>query len=138
MPSTSVVSSYRSWTLPLMAAGAFLGATAAMAAGSVSDAQAVYAQDRAACNSGRTNQDRATCLQEAGAALRAARQGQLADTGGRESERNRTVRCEPLPAQDREDCMRRMSGEGITSGSARDGGTYRELTRPVEAPRRVN
>ena len=135
MPSTSVVSSYRSWTLPLMAAGAFLGATAAMAAGSVSDAQAVYAQDRAACNSGRTNQDRATCLQEAGAALRENGRGGLDQNKG-QYEGNRLQRCEGQPAADRHDCLRRMSGEGTTSGSVESGGIYRELVTPVVPPQR--
>lgn len=102
------------------------------------EAQARYKSDRAMCMNGGSNQDRATCLQEAGAALQAARQGQLSVAETQQIENNRTVRCDRLPAQDREDCMRRMSGEGITSGTARDGGTYRELTRPVAAPRRAN
>ena len=119
-------------------AAVLLIAPASAAGNDLREAQARYKSDRAMCMNGSSNQDRATCLQEAGAALRAARQGQLSDTETKRIEANRSVRCDPLPAQDREDCMRRMSGEGITSGAARDGGTYRELTRPEAAPRRVN
>ncbi len=49
---------------------------------------------------------------------------------------NQSVRCAALPPDDREDCQRRMSGQGTTKGSAESGGIYRELTRslPPEKP----
>jgi hypothetical protein len=105
---------------------------AAAAGGKLSDAQARYQQDRAACMSGRSNEDRATCLREAGAALQAAKRGRLGDDQG-SYEKNRLLRCEPLPAGDREDCVRRMQGEGTVKGSAEEGGTYRELRTTVPA-----
>src|SRR6185295_19388 len=114
----------------LCAAGALLmpaAATAAERAG----AEAVYQRDRAACNSGQSSQDRATCLNEAGAALREARRGQL-DDGQSQFERNRLLRCDRQPAQDRADCVRRMNGEGVTSGSVEGGGILRELVTPAD------
>jgi hypothetical protein len=108
----------------------------AQAAGrsSLSEAQATYNRDRAACMRGEGGQDRATCLKEAGAALQEAKRGGLSDNRA-EYERNQTVRCDYQPAQDREDCMRRMRGEGTTSGSVQGGGVLRELTVPA-TPRR--
>jgi len=126
----------RSLGVALCAVGVFLGATAAAAAdsGRLSSAQRVYQQDRAACMSGQTNQDRATCLREAGAALQEARRGGLDDRQA-EYERNRLLRCDSQPAEDRQDCVRRMSGEGTTSGSAAGGGIIRELVTPVTPPK---
>jgi len=139
MLSTHAVISYRSWGLALCAAGTLLSATLASAADrgkQLSSAQAIYQQDRAACLSGQTNQDRATCLREAGAALQEARRGGLDDRRG-EYERNRLLRCDSQPAEDRQDCVRRMSGEGTISGSVAGGGILRELVTPV-TPRQGN
>jgi hypothetical protein len=136
MPSVvHAVSSFRSLGLALCATGAFLGASAAAAAagGSASDAQRIYQADRAACIRGDTGQDRATCLREAAAALQEAKRGRL-DDGQAQFEQNRLLRCEKQPAEDRQDCIRRMNGEGTTSGSVKGGGIYRELVVPVPAP----
>jgi hypothetical protein len=62
--------------------------------------------------------------------LHEARRGGL-DTVVRDLGQNRMIRCNALPAQDREDCAGRMQGEGFTTGSAQDGGVLRELARPV-------
>lgn len=95
----------------------------------LSDAQATYRADRAACLSGKTNQDRDTCLREAGAALQEARRGGLDNARG-EFETNRLARCDSQPPEDRALCVRRMNGEGFTSGSVAGGGIYRELSVP--------
>ena len=122
-----------SLALPATAVAALLFAgMAAAAGGELSDAQARYRQDRAACMSGQSNEDRATCLREAGAALQAAKRGRLGDDQG-SYEQNRLLRCDRVPARDREDCVRRMNGEGIVKGSAESGGTYRELRTTVPA-----
>jgi len=105
---------------------------AAAAGGNLSEAQARYQQDRAACTSGQSQQDRATCLREAGAALQEAKRGQ--NGGGQTSyERNQLLRCDRLTAGEREDCLRRMRGEGTVSGSVEGGGIYRELRTTVPA-----
>jgi len=113
----------------LCVAGTLLVSTISIAADRTG-AEAVYKRDRAACNSGQTSQDRATCLKEAGAALAEARRGGL-DDGRGQLEKNRLLRCDNQPPQDRDDCVRRMNGEGITSGSVEGGGILRELSTPV-------
>jgi hypothetical protein len=121
----------RAWGLALCAAGALLSATVTVAAdrGGLSEAQRTYQRDRAACMSGQTSQDRATCLREASAALQEAKRGNLND-GQAEFERNRLLRCEKQPPQDRQECVRRMSSEARVSGSVEGGGVLRELTTP--------
>jgi hypothetical protein len=115
------------------AVGAVLVAgMAAAAGGNLSEAEARYQQDRAACMSGQSNQDRATCLREAGAALGEAKRGRLGD-GQSSYEQNRMIRCDRLTAGEREDCLRRMHGEGTVSGSVESGGIYRELRTTVPA-----
>lgn len=91
--------------------------------------QSRYQQERAACLNGSSGQDRETCLREAGAALQERQRNTLTDAD-RQFERNREIRCDPLPAGDREDCVRRMRGEGFVSGSVESGGIYRE-TRTI-------
>lgn len=105
--------------------------------------RARFESERAACVSGRSNQDRATCLREANAAFAQARKGQL-DDGATPYAANASARCEALKGDDRRDCVARMNGEGTTTGSVAAGGISRELvTRtvgtpvPVEAPPEV-
>lgn len=96
------------------------------------DALARYQQERATCVNGESNQDRPTCLREAGAALAEARRGGLDDGGTRmqqyrQYERNALERCAPLPDEDRLACAARMQGMGTVSGSVQAGGLLREL-----------
>ena len=98
----------------------------------VDDIQVRYTQERAKCLSGESNQDRTTCLKEAGAARDQARRGQLgvADT---DLTRNAKARCDALAGDEARDCRARMNGAGTTSGSAAAGGIYREtVTREVK------
>jgi hypothetical protein len=119
-------SSCLSFGLALTASGALFAADRLV----LTDAKAVYERDRAACMSGATGgQDRATCLKEAGAALQESKRGGLND-GQTQFEQNRVLRCDNQPPQDRPDCLRRMSGEGTTSGSVQGGGVLRELVTP--------
>lgn len=94
-------------------------------------AAARYQQERAACMNGQSNQDRATCLKEAGAAYAEAKHGGLKVTGAtggkRDREANALQRCTALPAEESKACMARMQGEGSTSGTAASGGILREL-----------
>jgi len=123
------------WTLFML--GAALCSTSALADSKsrAAEAQALYQQERAVCMSGQSNQDRATCLREAGAALaQARREGWGADQAAQYLHNART-RCERLPDVDRRDCVARMQGQGTTSGSAAGGGIYRELvTREITLP----
>lgn len=121
-------------TIRIVAVGGLLCATVAVAAdrGDPSDARARYQSDRAACLSGESNQDRKTCLREAGAAQQEARRGGLDDRQA-QYERNLIERCDRHPAEDRQYCIRRMNGEGRVEGSVAGGGIYRELTVTVPA-----
>jgi hypothetical protein len=101
----------------------------ATAAGDSSDANARYRAERAACTNGQSNQDRATCLKEAGAALQEAKLGHLNDNQAAQRS-NALLRCNALPAGDRDLCQRRINGEGTTKGSALEGGIIRELIVP--------
>jgi hypothetical protein len=105
-------------------------AGSAGAATHLSEAQLRYKQERAVCMNGQSNQERATCLKEAGAAYAEAKRDSLGRSDASALQRNQQLRCEALKGSDREDCLRRMSGEGVTSGSAQQGGILRELTRP--------
>lgn len=108
----------------LLVAGAAIAATA-------SDAQLRYQQERKACLSGASHQDRATCLREAGAALQEASRGRLGGGNGSRFGDNAVARCAALPPADRDECVMRMR-EGTTSGSAAQGGVLRELVSPVK------
>jgi len=111
-----------------------LSASAMAATGAASsEIEARYAQDRAKCLSGMSNQDRATCLKEAGAARAAARQGQLEDAGAAK-QRNAKMRCDALTGDDAKDCRSRADGKGTVSGSVEAGGVLRETVTTQITP----
>jgi hypothetical protein len=112
------------------------GACAASAAtgASASQIQAQYERERAVCLSGRSNQDQATCLKEAGAARDVARRGLLESEGNPDYRRNQLERCKALSGEEAKDCRLRMKGAGVVSGSASAGGIYRELRTVEPAP----
>lgn len=117
-----------------LGAGAFTSfAMAASNGASNHDIEMRYKADVAACNSGQSGQDKATCLQEAGAALAAARKNKLTDNNQLEIN-NKTARCNALPADQRDDCLMQMSGTNTTStGSVTGGGILRETTITIPA-----
>lgn len=93
-----------------------------------------YQQQRQACLSGQSGQDRATCLREAGAALAEARRGTLSSGNGEADwQRNAAARCERhTDATERDACERIARGEGTQDGSVAEGGILYELvTRSV-------
>ncbi len=91
-----------------------------------------YVKDRADCDAGKTAEDRATCLKEAGAAQTERKRNTL-DTNG-STQQNAVDRCNALPAKDKADCMARIDGPSAknqkttTSGSVAGGGVLRETT----------
>ena len=95
-------------------------------------AQGSFQEERAACMKLSDADERKTCLREVGAARVEAKRGGLADSA--EYQKNLTARCNYLPAGDREDCERRMRGEGTVTGSVEGGGIYRELRTIVPVP----
>jgi hypothetical protein len=114
----------------LMVAGAQAATTEA--AGSID------ARERADCEAGRSTQDRATCLKEAGAAARERKRNGLANVGS--ARLNATERCKPLPVEDKADCLARIEGPAspnqqvTTSGSVAAGGVIRETKTTTVGP----
>jgi hypothetical protein len=109
-------------------------APAAWAAGNqaLAQAQQQFKQERAHCLSGQSQQDRATCLKEAGAAYEEARRGALANPSGTNLGGNAVERCKAQPAADREACVQRIMGAGTAEGSVEGGGIIRSTETPVK------
>jgi hypothetical protein len=91
-------------------------------------------QERENCLAGRSHQPQDVCLREAGAALDAARRGQLPAEDPARLAANALARCDARPADQREMCERMARGEGTVSGSADSGGVVREIRVIVEEP----
>ena len=107
--------------------------TPSFAAGaSAPGAKTSYVKERADCEAGKTAQDRATCLKEAGAAAQERKRNTLDNSGS--AAQNATDRCNALPAAERGDCIARIKGpisanqRTSTSGSVAGGGVIRETT----------
>lgn len=109
---------------------------AAIAAPKPDAIQETYLKEREACLTGRSAQDRATCLKEAGAARQEARRGTLdSRVDARQLTENALARCRAVHTEDRADCERLALGDGRSSGSVAEGAVLKELvTRRVEAP----
>ena len=116
---------------------ALLLACAGTAAAAPADAaEARYRQDHAACLDGRSPQDRATCLKEAGAALAEARRRTL-DNGETPAQlrANALQRCQRVADADRAACERMAQGGGQRSGSVAEGAVVTQITtRTVGTP----
>lgn len=132
----------RSLTSSLMLAGLLCGG-AAFAADNANrqDPQERYRQEVAACNSGQTQQDKQTCLREAGAALQAARQGQLDNSTQVASyDGNALSRCSVFMGEELAACRARVIGHGtqegatVTHGSVNEGGILRESVQVITIP----
>ncbi len=98
------------------------------------DLDAQYQREKATCSNGQSNQDRATCLREAGAAYQQAKQGKLSNSPGMPYNQNALERCKILPPQDQADCQRRIDSPSDIEGSARSGGILRKDVTIVPAP----
>ena len=133
--TTRTISLNATFRMVLLAGGLLLASGSTMAA--ENDRQGstgiTIAQERQNCVEGKTNQDRETCLREAGAAKQESQRGNLRDTGDYNS--NASKRCATLPADQKADCERRSMGEGSVSGSVGSGGVVRELVTPIPAPK---
>lgn len=104
---------------------------------SVDDARLKYERERADCTMGRSNQPKATCLKEAGAAYAEARRHTLTSRSDDASQyaANAAKRCEVQKGEMRDLCLRRVGGEGTVQGSVAAGGKIEELvvTSPTAA-----
>ena len=107
---------------------------AAAAAESDATMRQRYMQERETCLAGRSHQPQDVCLREAGAALDAARRGQLTAEDPARLAANALARCDARPADQREMCERMVRGEGTVTGSIDSGGFVREIRVIVEEP----
>lgn len=119
----------------LCAAGLMLAAGAVHAADAIGRAaiQSQYEQDVANCKNGKTNQDRTTCMREAGAARDEALRQNLKDGSSDQLQQNMVDRCNRLPAGSRQDCLTQMSSPTNVRGSVQGGGVLRETVIQVPA-----
>lgn len=120
---------------PLIAiASLTLSALLAASAAQAVTPQQTYAADRKACLSGQSNQDRATCLKEAGAVLAESRAGRRDGAASpQDLSANALQRCERVQTEDREACRRMVQGEGQRSGSVDAGGVLTQIATPTPA-----
>lgn len=108
-----------------------MSATAQIAAGTTGiDATGNAQSEMAACNNGKTQQDRATCLIEVKNANAAKRAGKVDNAGG-QFKANAMQRCNVLPSQDRVACEARVAGYGNPQGSVAGGGVITEIETVV-------
>ncbi len=122
--------------LSVAAAGLLIAGSAfAAGAGGKSNAEldAQYQREKAVCTSGQSNQDKATCLREAGAAYQQAKQGSLQTNQSQQYSQNAVERCKSLPTQDQMDCQRRIDNPTEVEGNARSGGILRKDVTVVPA-----
>lgn len=103
-------------------------------ADTLTDAQARYKEDMAACASVTDNDALKTCRLEARNALAEAKRNRLDDTSDSEYSKNLSQRCDVHTGDERAACEARMHGEGRTDGSVTEGGILREIVRPMPKP----
>lgn len=132
---TSTAASARQFVMTtlagLLSAACVLCTAPAAAQGATSNAVSTgVGNPYKACTDGTTNEDRATCLKEAGAAKLEAQRGNLT-TPAAAANRNALQRCDALPASDKQACRLRIMGAGTTSGSVAGGGVIREVVTVV-------
>ena len=133
---TTPTRSKKGRTLAALATAALVGAFATPAAfaadPAAAEANARYMKERADCEAGRTAEDKATCLKEAGAAQVERKRKTLDNSGSPVA--NATDRCNVMPAKDKADCLARVLGPVkanqtvTTSGSVAGGGMIKETT----------
>ena len=125
----------------LIAAGS-LAAGSALAADAAAEpdpaAKPTYQKERADCEAGRTAEDRATCLKEAGAAAEERKRNRLDNAGA--PRENALGRCNALAGKEKTDCIARIDGpmkpnqQVTTSGSVSGGGILRETKTTTTGP----
>ena len=81
--------------------------------------------------SGKSQQDKATCLKEAKAAYQESRRSGLGTQGDAQLSSNATQRCRAQPVADRAACVDRIVGAGTSEGSVKGGGVIRRTESKV-------
>ena len=130
-PSTSKHMARGLFGFALTAALAMTAATAQVASGTTGiDNTGSAKSELAACNSGRTQQDRETCLLEVKNANEARRAGKVDNAGGQFAA-NALARCNVLTGEDKLACEARVVGYGNPQGSVAGGGVLTQIETVV-------
>jgi hypothetical protein len=116
--------------------GAISAASAQIASGTTGiDATGNAQSELAACNNGKTQQDRQTCMTEVRNANAAKRAGKVDNSGGKFKE-NALARCDVFKGEEQVACQARIVGYGDAAGSVAGGGVIRQVetvTVPADA-----
>ena len=106
-------------------------ATAQIASGTTGiDATGNAASEMAACNNGKTQQSRETCMTEVRNANAAKRAGKVDNAGG-QFKANALMRCNVLQGEDKIACEARVIGYGNPQGSVAGGGVITQVETAV-------
>jgi len=115
-----------------------LGASAQIASGTTGiDASGDARSEMNACLTGRTQQDRQTCMTEVRNANAAKRAGKV-DNASTDFKANALKRCDIFKGEDLVACQARIVGYGKTDGSVAGGGAIREIETGVVPPGATN
>ena len=115
----------------LLTVGTIGFASAQIASGTTGiDATGNAQSELAACNSGRTQQDRETCLTEVKNANAAKRAGKVDNSGG-QYKSNAMARCDVFKGEEQIACQSRIIGYGDNKGSVAGGGVIRQVETVV-------
>lgn len=135
LPLHHPLQSFRPLSLLLAVAACLAPLTAGAAAGGdQAERRAIYERDRAACETGRSTQERGLCLHDVTVAYRMPHTNKPYDLDPSTYLRNQALRCGPLKDKELEACVARMRGAGSTRGSVETGGMLRELTTVEVGP----
>ena len=111
--------------------GAVTAASAQIASGTTGiDATGNAQSELAACVSGKTQQDRETCMTEVRNANAAKRAGKVDNSGGR-FKQNALSRCDVFQGEEQIACQARVVGYGDAAGSVAGGGVIRQVETVV-------
>jgi hypothetical protein len=127
------------WSKPIPLVALLFAALACSASwadyqGGTPEARARYARESAACGRIADHDTRANCLSEASTRYRSTLP-LVPEESPEVLRQNALRRCEPLPDDQRRDCVARIQGHGTVSGSVESGAIYRELvTREIVLP----
>jgi len=97
------------------------------------DASGSYQQEINACMTGKTQQDKDTCLLEAKNAQAEKQRGTLTNNAasGSQLDANAAARCNAFTGEEKAACELRVKGYGATSGSVAGGGVLRQVETVV-------
>lgn len=114
----------------LAAATGLAASDAASAAGDTKAVDKRFKQESVACIQMKDRAAEQACKKEAQAARAEAKNDHLAKNDA-DFAANAQARCKGLPQPEQQNCLARMQGAGVQSGSVAGGGVLRELTVPV-------